>query len=56
VQLLPVETNPNRVAAMKENVAAVWEAIQIGNFYPNPSPMNCTGCQFRSRCPVFAGR
>ena len=55
VQLLPVATNPDRVAAMKENVLAVWEAIQSGNFYPNPSPMNYTGCPYRSRCPVFGG-
>ena len=55
VQLLPVATNPDRVAAMKKNVAAVWEAIQAGYFYPNPSPMNCTGCPYRSRCPVFGG-
>ena len=54
VQLLAVATNPDRVSAMKENVAAVWKAIQTGNFYPNPSPMNCSGCPYRSRCPVFA--
>ena len=56
VQLLAVVTNPERVAAMKENVAAVWKAIKVGNFYPSPSPMNCTGCPYRSRCSVFAGK
>ena len=56
VQILPVPTDTNRVAAMKDGVAEVWAAIQSGNYYPSPSPMNCTGCPYRSRCPVFAGR
>jgi CRISPR/Cas system-associated exonuclease Cas4 (RecB family) len=56
VQILPVETSPGRVAAMKENVAAVWQAIQTGNFYPSPHPQNCTGCPFKSRCPAFSSK
>lgn len=53
VQLIPVATDPQRVATMKESVSQVWSAIQSGNFYPSPSPQNCTSCPFRSRCPVF---
>jgi hypothetical protein len=53
VQLLPVPNNPDRVAAMKDNVADLWRAIQVGNFCPSPSPMNGATCAFRSRCPVF---
>src|ERR1019366_262513 len=56
VQLLAVPTDASRVEAVKESVAQVWEAIKVGNFYPNPSPQNCTTCQFRSRCPVFGGK
>jgi CRISPR/Cas system-associated exonuclease Cas4 (RecB family) len=56
VQLLPVPTDQSRVQAVKESVHQVWDAIQSGNFYPNPSPMNCTTCQFRSRCPIFGGK
>lgn len=55
IQLLPVPTNPDRVTLMKESIMQVWQAIQMGNFYPNPSPQNCTTCPFRSRCPVFGG-
>ncbi|QOV89760.1 RecB family exonuclease [Humisphaera borealis] len=55
IQLLPVPTDPTRVAALTESVSQVWRAIQTGNFYPSPSPQNCTSCPFRSRCPVFAG-
>jgi putative RecB family exonuclease len=55
VQLISVATDPQRVATMRESVGQVWTAIQSGNFYPSPSPQNCTSCPFRSRCPVFAG-
>jgi CRISPR/Cas system-associated exonuclease Cas4 (RecB family) len=53
VQLLALPTDQSRVSAVKESVRQVWEAIKIGNFYPNPSPVNCATCQFRSRCPTF---
>ena len=56
VQLLPVATDVSRVAGIVESVGQVWQAIQTGNFYPNPSPQNCVTCPYRSRCPVFAGR
>jgi CRISPR/Cas system-associated exonuclease Cas4 (RecB family) len=56
VQLLPVPTDQSHIAAVKESVRQVWEAITSRNFYPNPSPMNCATCQFRSRCPIFRGR
>lgn len=53
VQQLPVATDPSRVQMLRESVGQVWQAIQSRNFYPSPSPMNCTTCPFRSRCPVF---
>ena len=56
VQLVQVPTSPMQLQTLKETVGSVWQHIQSGNFYPSPSPMNCGGCQFRSRCPVFAGR
>jgi CRISPR/Cas system-associated exonuclease Cas4 (RecB family) len=56
VQVLPVPTDPGRVAALKESIAGVWEAIQAGNFYPSPSPMSCATCPYSSRCTVFGGR
>ncbi len=52
IQLLPVATDTARVEALKENVGEIWKAIQTGNFYPAPSPMNCATCQFRSWCPA----
>ena len=56
VQLLPVIADQQRVEILREGIAQVWAAIQSGNFYPSPSPQNCTSCPFHSRCPVFAAR
>lgn len=55
VQVLEVPADQQKLAAVKQGVAQVWEAITAGNFYPSPNPMNCTSCPFRSRCPVFGG-
>jgi putative RecB family exonuclease len=54
VQLLAVPTDKDRLAGLTESVRQVWQAIQAGNFYPSPSPMNCATCPFRSRCPAFS--
>ena len=56
VQILPVPTDTGRVAAMTESALQTWAAIVAGNFYPNPSPMNCSTCPYRSRCPAVGGR
>lgn len=56
VQLLPVPTNANTLMVLKETAVQTWAAIKAGNFYPSPSPMTCTTCPFKSRCPIFKGR
>lgn len=43
------------VARTRYVVQQVWKAIQAGNFYPNPSPMNCGGCSFREPCRAWCG-
>lgn len=53
VQVLDAPVHPSRLEAVQEGVAQVWDAIKAGHFYPNPSQMNCSLCQFQSRCPVF---
>lgn len=55
IQILPVPFDSVRVETLRENVRTIWEAIQAGHFYPNPSPMHCTTCPYRGRCPVFGG-
>jgi len=56
VKLLTVPTDPSRVARMTDTALQTWSAIQAGQFYPNPSPMACSTCPFKSPCPVFAGK
>lgn len=53
VQVLPIAVTPDVVCRTQEAIASTWQAILAGNFYPAPSPMNCSTCQFRSRCPVY---
>jgi len=56
VQVLPVPSDASRIATLADTVKEVWAAIQAGNFYPNPNPMNCSTCPYKSRCPAFTGR
>jgi len=56
IKLLSVPTDSQRVTTMTETALTTWQAILAGNFYPNPSPMSCSTCPFKSRCPVFAGK
>jgi len=44
--------------AMKRTLAMVqqiWKAIEAGNFYPSPSPLNCPTCPYRRPCRAWAG-
>lgn len=56
VQVLPVPAAPERARAVTQSALQTWSAIVAGNFYPNPTPMNCTTCPYKRHCPVFAGR
>jgi putative RecB family exonuclease len=47
--------DPWRVERTRRVVQHVWQAIQDGNFYPAPSPMNCPGCPFREPCHEWSG-
>lgn len=51
----PVVIEPGQVERTKRIVERVWQAIQSGNIYPNPSPMNCPGCPYRQACRKWAG-
>ena len=35
-------------------VEQVWSAMKGGHYYANPSPMNCSTCPFKARCPAHA--
>ena len=38
-----------------KTVEQVWQAIQAGHFYPNPSPANCGTCPYRGPCRRWVG-
>lgn len=53
VQLLDVHVPQTRIHQVVSLIEQIWQAIQAGNFYPNPSQMNCSTCPFKSRCPAY---
>ena len=55
VAIHDVNFDPRRLNRTKRMVKQVWSAIQAKNFYPNPSPMNCPSCPFRSACRAWNG-
>jgi putative RecB family exonuclease len=50
---VPLEVQ--QVERTKRIVERVWQAIQAGHFYPNPSPMNCSTCSYRGPCQKWTG-
>ena len=52
VQMLDVPVSAGRVERVVNQIEQVWQAIKAGHYYPSPSPMNCSTCPFKSRCPA----
>jgi RecB family exonuclease len=50
-----VPLNAARLERTKRIAQRVWRAIQAGNFFPSPSPMNCGTCPFREPCRRWSG-
>lgn len=50
-----VPFDDKQVVRTKRTVERVWNAIQAGHFFPNPSPMNCGSCPFREPCRRWVG-
>src|ERR1700722_17612563 len=44
LQVHDVLIDVREIMRTKKTVERVWQAIQSGNYYPNPSPMNCGTC------------
>ena len=55
VECHEVELNAGRLERTKSVVRQVWSAIEARNFYPAPSPMNCSTCPFREPCRSWHG-
>lgn len=54
VQVITMPIDAQRAANLTESMRTTWADIQRGSFQPNPSPINCTTCPFKSRCPIYA--
>lgn len=55
VEIHSVADNPRQVDRVRRIIERVWEAIQSENFYPAPSPMQCSGCGYRKTCRAWTG-
>lgn len=50
-----VPADRRQIDRTKRIVERVWRAIEAGNFYPAPSPMQCPSCPFRTPCRAWSG-
>lgn len=50
-----VALEATRVARTKTIAQRIWRAISAGNFFPSPSPMNCSTCPFQKPCRRWTG-
>ena len=55
VQLFEASFDESKLDRTKRVFESVWSAIQSGHFYPAPSPMQCSGCGYRSQCDAWRG-
>jgi putative RecB family exonuclease len=55
VQLLEANFDESKLDRTKRVFESVWSAISAGHFYPAPSPMQCSGCGYRSQCDAWRG-
>ena len=54
-EYVAVPDEPGCAERLIATVRQVWSAVVAGNFYPNPSPMTCSTCPYRGRCPAMGG-
>lgn len=55
IQLVETPWDLHRLHRTKQIVKSVWQSIQGGNFYPNPSPIGCSSCCYKSQCMAWKG-
>ncbi len=51
----PVELDPHQLGRIQRIMIQVWQAMQTGHVYPNPSAMNCATCPFQQACRAWRG-
>lgn len=49
-----VPADAQKIDRAKGVVQRVWNAIQAGHFYPNPSILNCSTCPYRKPCEQWS--
>lgn len=55
IDVRTVDPNPQRIERIRRLIQNVWTGIQLQNFYPVPSAMNCPSCGYRDRCSRWNG-
>jgi len=55
IELQTVNPDPQRIERVRRLIKNVWTGIQLQNFYPVPSAMNCPTCGYRDRCSRWNG-
>jgi putative RecB family exonuclease len=50
VEVFPVKGDAGQLARSRRVIARVWQAMQAGHIYPNPTPLNCSYCPFQRAC------
>ena len=53
VERYPVAGDRHRIDRTRRILRSVWRAIQAGDFFPTPSPLNCPACPFREACRAW---
>jgi hypothetical protein len=51
----PVPIEQRQLDRTKLIFKRVWHSIEAGQFYPNPSAMNCPNCPYRAPCRSWCG-
>lgn len=54
-QVLAVRPSTRRLQRTQRIFEQVWQAIESHNYYPVPSPLNCSGCGYRKQCAAWEG-
>lgn len=54
-QVLDVQPSTQRLQRTRRIFESVWKAIQSHNYYPVPSPLNCSGCGYQQQCAAWKG-
>jgi RecB family exonuclease len=55
VEIHPVPIDPFLLGRTQRTAGHIWQAMQAGHVYPNPSALYCAGCPFQQACRDWRG-